>query len=83
MAWHHIVEQTEGNIAKFGNQSIHNTNNLIKLEHGSGTIHSKVSGFYSSKQPFSNGLKVREWLSTQTFEEQYEFGIKTIKQFNK
>ena len=43
-AWHHIVEQTSGNVSKFGAYKIHNTNNLIKLPHGEGSIHAKVSG---------------------------------------
>ena len=80
-AWHHIVEQTPGNIQKFGARSLQNTDNLIKLPHGPGTIHEKISAFYSSKQKFTNGLTVREWLSTQTFQEQYDFGIKTLKDF--
>ena len=52
MAWHHIVEQNADNIAKFGAEKIHNTNNLIKLPHGKGSIHAKVSGFYNSKNLF-------------------------------
>ncbi len=80
-AWHHIVEQTPSNISKFGAKSIHNTNNLIKLPHGKGSVHAKVSGYYSSKQPFTNGVTVRKWLSTQDYKTQYEFGIKMLKQF--
>ena len=80
-AWHHIVEQTPGNIQKFGARSLQNTDNLIKLPHGPGTIHEKISAFYSSKPKFTNGLTVREWLSTQTFQQQYDFGIKTLKDF--
>ena len=79
-AWHHIVEQTPGNIARFGEQMIHNTNNLIKLPHGAGSIHAKISGYYSSKQKFTNGLTVREWLSTKSFQEQYKFGIEKLKE---
>lgn len=41
----------------------------------------RISGFYSSKQPFTNGLKVRNWLSVKSFQEQYDFGIKIMKQF--
>ena len=63
-AWHHVVEQTPGNIATFGNQTVHNSGNLIKLPHGAGTIHARVSGHYSSIQPFTNGQTVRQWLST-------------------
>jgi hypothetical protein len=28
------------------------------------------------------GKKIRDWLSSGSFEEQYEFGIKTIRKFN-
>ncbi len=80
-AWHHIVEQTPGNIAKFGNQTVHNTGNLMKLPHGTGTIHAKVPGHYSSILPFTNGQTVRKWLSTQSFQAQYDYGIQTLKNF--
>ncbi|MFU2078356.1 RHS repeat-associated core domain-containing protein [Avibacterium endocarditidis] len=78
-AWHHIVEQTPSNIAKFGANKIHNINNLIKVPHGKGTIHSQISGFYSSKAPFTQGKTVRQWLSSQTFSEQFEFGIEQLQ----
>lgn len=80
-AWHHIVEQTSGNVSRFGAEAIHNTSNLVKLPHGKGSIHNRISGYYSSKQPFTGGLTVREWLSTQTYEQQYQFGIQTMKKF--
>jgi hypothetical protein len=38
-AWHHIVGQTIANVQKFGVDAIHNTGNLIRLEHGKGSIH--------------------------------------------
>jgi hypothetical protein len=38
----------------------------------------KISGYYSSKQPFSEGKTVRQWLSTKSYEEQYEFGIENV-----
>ncbi len=80
-AWHHIVEQTPANIAKFGNQAIHNTENIIKLEHGAGSMHARISGFYSSKQFFTNGQTVRQWLAPQTFEQQFQFGIQKLNDF--
>jgi hypothetical protein len=80
-AWHHIVEQGGNNVSRFGAETIHNANNLIKLPHGAGSIHAKVSGFYSSKQAFTGGQTVRQWLSTQSYQQQYDFGIKTLKQF--
>ncbi|WP_146198841.1 hypothetical protein [Pararcticibacter amylolyticus] len=59
----HIVEQTPGNINQFGAQAIHNSENLTKLPHGAGTIHARVSGYYSSIQPFTGNQTVRQWLS--------------------
>jgi hypothetical protein len=80
-ALHHLVEQTPGNIAKFGAEAIHNTGNIIKLPHGAGSIHARLSGHYSSKQFFTNNQTVRQWLSTQSYQQQYEYGIKMLKQF--
>ena len=81
MAWHHIVEQNPTNKAQFAPEALHNTNNVIKIEHGAGSLHSKVSGFYSSKPPFAQGQTVRQWLNGQSYQQQYDFGIKTLKQF--
>ncbi len=72
--WHHIVEQNPSNLAKFGSEAIHNTNNLMKLPHGAGSIHAKILGFYSSKLPGGNML-VRDYVKTLSFQKQYEFGI--------
>lgn len=80
-AWHHIVEQTPGNVERFGAETIHNTENLAQLPHGPGTIHNQISGFYSSKQPFTGGQTLRQWLSSQSFEEQATFGRNVIQQF--
>jgi hypothetical protein len=75
------VEQTTSNISKFGSENIHNIDNVVNIDHGAGTIHAKVSGFYSSIQPFTNGQTVRQWLSTQSYQAQYDFGIQTLKKF--
>lgn len=80
MAWHHIVEQNAENIARFGAEKIHNTNNLIKLPHGKGSIHAKISGYYSSNYR-NTGMRVRDYVKTLSYEEQYKFGIETLKQY--
>ena len=80
LAWHHIVEQTI-NSGKFAAELLHNPANLLKLPHGKGTIHAKISGYYNSRRDFTGGLKVREWLSKKSFKEQFEFGIQKIKEF--
>jgi RHS repeat-associated protein len=76
--WHHIVEQNPRNLAQFGNQAIHNTNNLVRLPT---EVHQQISGYYSSKQAFTGGQTVREWLSRQPFETQRGFGQRIIQQY--
>ncbi|MBE9130192.1 hypothetical protein IQ257_12770 [Coleofasciculus sp. LEGE 07092] len=83
-AWHHIVGQTTSNLQRFGAESIHNTGNLVRLPHGKGSIHQEISNFYNSLQPDLTGLSninVREWLNTQSFKEQQDFGIRVIRAF--
>jgi len=63
---------------------IHNTGNLVRLEHGTGSIHQEITNFYNSLQPELTGtiaLTVRGWLSTQSFAEQQDFGIRVIIAF--
>jgi hypothetical protein len=77
--WHHLVEQTKGNVKRFGGEAIHNTENVIPLDK---TLHDDVSSFYSSIQwtaTKSSRLTVRKWLSTQSYEAQREFGLLAIE----
>jgi len=81
-AWHHVVEQTPGNIARFGPEAIHNNANLVRLPPGAGSIHARVSGLYSSIRPDITGstsLTVRQWLATQSFEAQSAFGQRALQ----
>lgn len=81
--WHHLVEQTPGNVKRFGPQALHNTENVIALDK---SLHDQVSWFYSSKQQELTGsrtLTVREWLSTQSFEAQREFGLRAMENIRK
>jgi hypothetical protein len=77
--WHHIIEQTPGNVERFGPHALHNTQNVIPLETA---LHKEVSGFYSSIRPGITGsstLTIRQWLSTQSYEAQRAFGLKAIE----
>jgi hypothetical protein len=81
--WHHVVEQTPGNVQRFGPHSLHNTQNVIPLDT---PLHERVSAFYSSKRFFitnSETLTVREWLSTQSFTAQRDFGLMAIQNIQK
>ncbi len=40
-----------------------------------------MSAFYSSKQPLTNGLTVREWLGPRSFDDQAAFGGEVIDMF--
>ncbi|RKH42273.1 SitA5 family polymorphic toxin [Corallococcus sicarius] len=73
--WHHIVEQTPGNVKRFGPPALHNTENIIPLDK---SLHTDVSAFYSSIRRTITGsstLTVRQWLSTQSYEAQRDFGL--------
>lgn len=81
--WHHIVEQTPGNVERFGPHAIHNTRNVVPLDKD---LHTRVSGFYSSIQQEITGsrsLTVRRWLSTQSEEAQRQFGLRAIERVQK
>jgi hypothetical protein len=80
--WHHIVEQTPGNVKRFGAQALHNTENVVPLDKG---LHTRISSFYSSIRRDITGspLTVRKWLSTQSYEAQREFGLLAIENIRK
>ncbi|MBN1205151.1 MAG: hypothetical protein JXB05_09530 [Myxococcaceae bacterium] len=76
--WHHVVEQTPGNHERFGPHALHNTENVIPLEEG---LHTRVSAFYSSirRDITGSSLTIRQWLGTQSYEAQREFGLLAIQ----
>jgi hypothetical protein len=81
--WHHIVEQTPGNVKQFGPEALHNTENVVPLDKA---LHTRVSAFYSSKRRFLTGtdaLTIRQWLSTQSYETQRAFGLRAIENVRK
>ena len=83
MQWHHIVEQSQikSYRAGFAPEQIHNVGNVIALPSGKGSIHSEISKIYSSKYLFTGDKTVRDWLATQSFEEQFKFGIQQLEKF--
>ena len=73
MQWHHIGEQSQIKNSRvwFAPEQIHNVGNVIALPSGKGSIHSEISRYYSSKNLFTGGKTVRDWLSTKSFKEQF------------
>ena len=78
--WHHIVEQCQEKSSRsgFSSKLINSVGNAISV---SKDIHTKISAHYSSKQSFTNGKTVRDWLNKQPFQKQYEYGSKILRQF--
>ncbi len=79
--WHHIVEKR--NVGRFGPESIHNTENVVPLDE---RLHIDVSALYSSKRPKITGsytLTIRQWLDTQAYEAQRQFGLRAIENVRK
>ena len=77
-SWHHIIEQHAGNAKRFGAEALHNTENVIKVET---EVHTQISAFYSSGRPELGGMVVREWLCTQSYEQQRAYGLKVLRRF--
>jgi hypothetical protein len=73
MAWHHVVEQSK--VDEFGKGAIHNAANVRNVTRG---VNQAIADYYSSKQLFTGGLTVRQWLSGQSWAEQFRFGVETL-----
>ena len=77
--WHHIVEQSQIKKSGFNPEQIHNTNNIIAVDHAT---HMKITGYYNTKSfRFTGGLSVRDWLAGQSYEIQYNFGLDVLRKF--
>ncbi len=72
--WHHIVEQNSSNLARFGPYELHNTRNLRSLAYYE---HTPISAFYS-RAIAEGGPRYRDVVSTWTFAEQHDFGIRVM-----
>ena len=81
--WHHIVEQQQmdESLSGFKSTQVNNVNNIVSIPSGSRSPHAAISQYYGSVQDFTDGKTVREWLSTKSFEEQFEFGMKTLREY--
>ena len=73
----HVVEQSQikPTRAGFPAEDIHNPYNLNPVSAATNQI---KANYYSSIKEFSGGSTVRDWLSTQSFKDQYSFGMETL-----
>ena len=80
--WHHIVEQSQiGKRANFSSEQVHNLNNVVAVPSGKDSIHTEISNLFSSKTDYSEGMIVRDWLASKSFDYQFNFGIKQLEQY--
>ena len=73
---HHVVEQCQAQKSGFSQSQIQADSNKVELSYAD---HRAISGYYSSKQPFTNGMRVRDWLAGYSFEIQTQFGWYVIE----
>ncbi|TEB06806.1 tRNA3(Ser)-specific nuclease WapA precursor [Pelotomaculum schinkii] len=78
LVWHHIVEQSQITKSGFSPTRIHNIENIIAVDRAT---HAKISGYYNSIDSFTNGMRIRNWLAGQSFEEQYKFGLDVLRRY--
>ena len=71
----HVVEQSQIKRSGFAPEEIHNPFNMNPVTARTNQI---KANYYSSKQPFTSGQTVRDWLTGQSFADQYSFGMDTL-----
>lgn len=72
--YHHNVEQ-EINDGTVSPELLQSTSNIIRLPT---LLHEEISATYSTKS-FAGELTVRQWLKGQSFEDQYAYGLQTLR----
>jgi RHS repeat-associated protein len=81
-SWHHIVEQNKANIEKFWAKAIHNIKNLVQIPEWKWSLHRQITGYYNSLEDFWEwSLKVRKFIGNFSFQEQYDFWLKVMRNF--
>lgn len=75
--YHHIVEQVQEEVSEFSSNAINSTANVVPTP---AAVHAEISAFYSTAQTWLDGETVRDWMSTQTFDVQWQEGLEIWKQ---
>jgi hypothetical protein len=73
----HIVEQSQIGRSGFSSAQINNPENLNSVL---SEVNQLKANYYSTKQLFSEPGTVRDWLSGQSFEDQWNFGMDVTEQ---
>ena len=67
----------QSQVNRFEAELIHNAENVVAIPV---EVHQKINALYQSKPKFAEGKIVREWLRSQSFEEQWKFGKKILNE---
>lgn len=62
---------------------IHHPDNLIKIENGAGSWHSRINSAYQTYNRFPEippNISLRQWLRGRSFETQYEWGMRVLNE---
>jgi RHS repeat-associated protein len=79
MVWHHIVEQSQILRSGFSPQQVHNTGNVIAVD---GSINTLINKIYSTNVFGPGSGTVRDSLTGQSFDAQYEYGLQVLRNLN-
>jgi hypothetical protein len=82
-AWHHIVEQNQIVNSGFNSKMGHHVDNLVAIETGAGTWHSRITADYATHGKFAEipaNMSLRNWLKGKPFEVHYEWGLRVMKE---
>ncbi|MGH9169881.1 MAG: hypothetical protein ACRD0Z_03265 [Acidimicrobiales bacterium] len=69
----HVVEQSQIGRSGFPVEDINNPFNLDPVD---AQVNQLKANYYSSIRPFTGGQTVRDWLTGQSFADQYNFGMR-------
>ncbi|MBP6997262.1 MAG: hypothetical protein KBB39_14090 [Phycicoccus sp.] len=71
----HVVEQSQIGRSGFAPELIHNAYNMKPVP---GWVNQVKANYYSRKFDWTNGGTVRDWLSGQSYDAQYQFGLRVL-----
>lgn len=74
--YHHIVE-TGVNQGTIPESQLQNTDNIIRIPT---LLHEEISAAYGRAAEATPSMTVRQWLKTQPFQVQYEYGLKFMRE---
>jgi hypothetical protein len=74
------VEQCQAKTTRagFDAELIHNPNNVIAIDK---EINQLIANDYSKTYGFTDGKTLRDWLNTQSYEVQYQYGLDFLKKY--